>query len=96
MLREHEEGRALIAAMQQGADRVASARAYVELLRAHISKENNVLFELADAVLAETTKAALAQKFAAVAADLGRDASLPHAAAEVLALEQALAALPRA
>jgi hemerythrin-like domain-containing protein len=96
MLHEHREGRALIAAMERGPDRAASARAYVALLRAHISKENNVLFELADAVLVETTKAALAQKFAAVTDDLGRDASLTAAAAEVLALEHALAVLPRA
>lgn len=96
MLREHTEGRALIAAMQEGPDRAASARAYVGLLRAHISKENNVLFELADAVLGENTRASLARRFDAVAAELGRDASLTDAAAELSRIEAALGALQRA
>ncbi len=55
MLEEHERGRALVRAMSvsTGAARAAAAREYVALLRAHIDKENEVLFPLADAVLAD-------------------------------------------
>ena len=59
MLAEHEDGRALIAQMRRAAagggdparDFVAHARAYVGLLRAHIGKENDVLFPMADGML---------------------------------------------
>lgn len=37
---------------------------YIELLRAHISKENNVLFRMADSVLSETDNQTLLEKFA--------------------------------
>ena len=50
MLDEHAQGRALIAAIADrvGPGRVAAARDYVDLLRAHIDKENDVLFPLDD------------------------------------------------
>jgi hemerythrin-like domain-containing protein len=90
MLREHTEGRALIAAMETGPDRAASARAYVGLLRAHIDKENGVLFPLADTVLGDDTRVALARDFAEVADRLGREASLAEAAADLASLEARL------
>jgi len=50
MLQEHEEGRARVRAMGHDDDRqVAEAiRGYTTLLRAHIDKENEVLFPLAE------------------------------------------------
>ena len=68
MLREHEEGRALVRAMAQGEDRqVAEAiRGYVALLRAHIEKENGVLFPMAEQLLPETEQRGLLHAFEAV------------------------------
>lgn len=57
MMSEHEQGRAHIRAMSEAIDageiaRFAQhAREYVELLRQHIFKEDNVLFRMADAAL---------------------------------------------
>ena len=53
MLHEHQQGRALIAALREAAhppDAVfaQAARAYAGLLRQHIEKENHILFRLAD------------------------------------------------
>lgn len=68
MLHEHEEGRALLRAMAQGDDRrTAEAIArYAALLRAHIDKENGVLFPLAERVLPEEEQRGLAHAFEAV------------------------------
>jgi hemerythrin-like domain-containing protein len=65
MLREHEEGRALVRAMEEGrGPEVARAiRGYVILLRAHIDKENNVLLPLAEQVLPEEEQHALLRAF---------------------------------
>lgn len=75
MLHEHEEGRALIREMAEsgrayqsdaeGAGRrwTKAARAYAKLLREHISKENNVLFVLAERVLTQGELEQLAVSF---------------------------------
>lgn len=62
MLDEHAQGRGLISALREAAPRAsgipdararfaAAARAYAELLSAHIDKENHVLFPMADQVI---------------------------------------------
>jgi hemerythrin-like domain-containing protein len=61
MLAEHDEGRALLraladtAALGEGeaarANFAGAARAYTSLLRAHIQKENEILFRMAERVL---------------------------------------------
>jgi hemerythrin-like domain-containing protein len=96
MLAEHVEGRTLIQAMRTDdtAGRAEAARRYVRLLRDHIDKENDVLFPLADAVLAERAQQALARAFASVEAEQGRDASIAHAEAEVDRLRAALSRPP--
>lgn len=68
MLHEHETGRGLLRVMAEGADReVAEAiRAYGSLLRAHISKENEILFPIAEQVLAEEEQRAIVQAFDAL------------------------------
>jgi hemerythrin-like domain-containing protein len=83
MLEEHTQGRTLLGAMADasGAGRVPPARGYVELLRAHIDKENAFVFPLGEAVLDEFTQAALAREFTDLNDRLGREASLEYAAA---------------
>jgi len=65
MLAEHEQGRQLVRRISEAADRyeagqgkaaevVGLVREYVALLRAHIAKENQVLFPLGEAVLADS------------------------------------------
>jgi hemerythrin-like domain-containing protein len=75
MLYEHEEGRALIRGMAEaaeaygGGDAAAArrwaraARGYVDLLRDHIAKENNVLFVMAENLLTPAEQADLASAF---------------------------------
>lgn len=75
MLFEHEEGRRFTAAMRAGAERLKSgdasardevvrnARGYVELLRDHIAKENNVLFPMADQVIRGGAAAKMTESF---------------------------------
>jgi len=75
MLAEHEEGRkhvraiaeALPAASADEAAAIATVQDeladYIELLRAHIDKENSVLFVMADRVLSAEDQVALAEAF---------------------------------
>ena len=74
MLQEHCTGRALIehmkrAASAQGADPNAprkfaeAARGYVELMTAHIQKENNVLFRIAESLLDQRSIESLQNEF---------------------------------
>jgi hemerythrin-like domain-containing protein len=81
MLQEHEGGRervrrleaALDAAAAGDADAVArvaeNLSAYAALLRAHIAKENNVLFPLADRLLTDDDQRDLDAAFELVEAD---------------------------
>ena len=76
MLMEHEEGRGYVRLMAaalvlaeedpQGAERslVDNARAYLRLLRQHIRKEEEVLFEMADEVLTREEQNKLLCEFA--------------------------------
>jgi len=69
MLSEHVQGRELIAAMSaalEGGDLPAyqqAAAAYAALLRSHIQKENQVLFVMADKILAEAAQEILFDRF---------------------------------
>ncbi|MEN6545019.1 MAG: hemerythrin domain-containing protein [Armatimonadia bacterium] len=72
MLDEHEEGRghvrAIAAALEQAEEDNEDAiaehlAAFVDLLRAHIGKENNVLFPLADQLLGESDQQFLTAEF---------------------------------
>jgi hemerythrin-like domain-containing protein len=92
MLEEHRQGRALIAAIEAGAGaaRVAAARQYVALLRAHIDKENEILFPLADAVLEPQAVDAIRREFEAVEIEQGAVATIPHAETGLARLVAAL------
>jgi hemerythrin-like domain-containing protein len=81
MLMEHDAGRGHVRAMSEGLDRLRrgeagavaaireSAGAYRDLLRAHIHKENNVLFPMADRLVPEDVAAALAEQFEEIERD---------------------------
>ena len=85
MLEEHVEGRRLVQAIasETGAGRVRACRAYVALLRAHIDKENEIVFPLADAVLDVTAVQGLRREFDAVEAEQGSAATIAGAEAEL-------------
>ena len=75
MLSDHEAGRSLIRTIAEHLDAAAgadvdaqrvvrhAATTYVELLRQHIQKEDNVLFVMADQVLGTTEQAAMLTAF---------------------------------
>ena len=75
MLAEHEQGRAFVRAMRAGAEKwqagdesgrkadVEAARGYVELLHAHIYKEENILFPLADRAIPLDIQQQVAEDF---------------------------------
>jgi len=75
MLADHEEGRRLTRGMRAEAEKVAAgettardqvvenALGYVALLRAHIWKEDNILFPMADRVILAAGQARLAADF---------------------------------
>lgn len=95
MLAEHQEGRndikaldtAITALEQDAPDALPrfsqAARAYVSLLRAHITKENDVLFPLASRLLSPTEEATLFEDFERVEKEeMGEDV---HAEYEAIA-----------
>jgi len=64
---EHEEFRALLARLQglvgsDLAEQAACARELMELLRAHIAKEDGVLFPMAERLLSPTEREQLASR----------------------------------
>ena len=85
MLEEHERGRALVRALRVAApaERSGLARDYARLLRAHIAKENDILFDLADALLEPGAVETLVRAYAEADAAQG-DALAPEAAAATL------------
>jgi len=81
MLHEHGEGRELIRNMGEASEAVTSGRrdgcsrwadaalSYTALLRAHIAKENDVLFVMADRLLSGPEQAGLLEAFEKVEID---------------------------
>lgn len=74
MLSEHDTGRAFIRGLAEGAagigrdpaaaqQIVQNGRGYIRLLRAHIDKENTILFPMADSVLSPQDQAHLEKEF---------------------------------
>ena len=75
MLKEHQQGRDLVAKMNVAlaryseghreavSDLIQHARAYIVLLNQHIDKENNVLFPMADRHLARAKQVELGEGF---------------------------------
>jgi hemerythrin-like domain-containing protein len=81
MLIEHEQGRARVKEMAAVSEEIANgntaaavrwvpaARGYSDLLRAHIQKENNVLFVMAERILSDDEQAELSRGFEKVEID---------------------------
>ena len=94
MLQEHDEGRRLLTVMDAsaGAARRDACRAYLALLRAHIEKENEILFRLAEALLDEQAMQALHREFVVVEAELSATATVAAAEAALGRLAAALGA----
>lgn len=69
MLEEHEIGRSFVKGLEEAVKRndneaiVKNARGYVELLRQHIPKENDILYPIADEVIDEKENEELVEKF---------------------------------
>ena len=82
MLREHEQGRAFVKGMAETVEAASNGEAaalkafsvnalgYVELLRAHIHKEDNILFPMADRVLSGNDQKQLLEAFERVESEL--------------------------
>jgi hemerythrin-like domain-containing protein len=94
MLEEHVEGRWLATAVGTSSSpaRLHACRAYVALLRAHIEKENDIVFPLAEAVLDAPAIRGLRGEFDAVEAELGTTATIAGAEAALGRLAAALEA----
>ena len=86
MLMEHEEGRNFVKGMAENIALYKSGKkevlktvyqnmnSYIDLLRNHISKENNVLFRMADQVLSDNEQNQLLDQFGiAETANIGQD-----------------------
>lgn len=81
MLREHQEGRQKVKAIAEALPQVAKGKssavtlvkenllAYIDLLKAHINKEDNILYPLGDKVLTAEDQRALIKAFEEVEAD---------------------------
>ena len=81
MLHEHEEGRRHVRGMDQAASAIAAgnsaatadfvfhARAFTQLLREHILKEDHCLFQMTDRALSEQDQSRLLESFAQVEHD---------------------------
>jgi len=75
MLTEHDQGRSFIRSMREAANRyaqediaarpqlISAVRGYVNLLRSHIYKEDNILFPMANAALPAAEEARLTTAF---------------------------------
>ena len=80
MLMEHDQGRAYVRAMEGAAQEALAGKpgqetviaenalAYAELLRGHISKENEILYPLAERVIPDTMRDAIIEGYAAAGA----------------------------
>lgn len=81
MLTEHDLGRSFVRQMAQSLEAAAAgdapallvfvdnARNYIQLLRAHIQKEDRILFPMADRILSEDDQKTLLGEFARVESD---------------------------
>ena len=75
MLMEHDQGRAFVRGMELAASKalhgeaeqvaalVSNARGYLELLREHISKEDEILYPLAERLIPEAKRGAIVQGY---------------------------------
>lgn len=104
MLVEHDQGRFFNRSMREAAERLAAGQAdaaadvtrnalgFVGLLRDHIGKEDNILFQMADNFLGPPVQEAMSGQFDQVEAEEGRSGNHARFMALAGALEQEAAA----
>ncbi|MEK7142794.1 MAG: hemerythrin domain-containing protein [Patescibacteria group bacterium] len=67
MIKEHDMGREFVRGMSENISNpekfIGNARGYIELLRQHIEKENNILYEMADMHISQTKNNELLKEF---------------------------------
>ncbi len=69
MLFEHDEGRKSVKMMESGLNEknknklIEGAKKYIQLIREHIFKEDNILYPMTDDVLSNSTKEKMLKKF---------------------------------
>ena len=67
MLTEHDTGRGYVKGMSENISNpekfIGEARGYIELLRQHIEKENNILYQMADTNISQTKDSELLKEF---------------------------------
>src|SRR3989338_1018521 len=69
MLVEHDEGRRNVKVMESGLNEknksklIEGAKGYIQLIREHIFKEDNILYPMADNALSDSTKNKMLRKF---------------------------------
>jgi len=93
MRAEHVEGRALVGAMERAVESgdasgfVGAARSFSRLLRAHIAKEDECLFPMADQALGSSEQAELMRRFEETESDptVGGDRERLERLADLLA-----------
>jgi hemerythrin-like domain-containing protein len=78
MLTEHDMGRNFVKGVVDGINKnnkktiVENSLAYIQLLRDHIEKENNILFQMADSILTENDNEKLLKEFEKVEKKMGK------------------------
>jgi len=99
MLQEHVQGRNFVKMMSEGIERYKQGddsaippiyramQGYIDLLRAHIGKENNVLFRMADRVLSAAEQEHLLAEFAALETGNYGQGKLQHFITDIEGLE---------
>jgi len=99
MLHDHEQGRKYVRGMMEEIANFKNGdvsaltelyeymQGYIDLLRAHIDKENNVLFRMADRALSTEEQQALLSEFAALETLDGRSGRLEHFITDIEGLE---------
>ena len=69
MLFEHDEGRKSVKMIESGMNEknknklIKGAKNYIQLIREHISKEDNILYPMADETLSEKVQKTMLEKF---------------------------------
>lgn len=77
MLYEHEQGRGFVKGMEEALKKndkekiIENTRGYIQLLRDHIFKEDNILYPMADQALSEKTQKLILKKFEEAEKKLG-------------------------
>jgi len=100
MLHEHDLGRTFVKGMVENLEQFKKGRktsisliyknmkAYIELLRGHISKENNVLFKMADKALTEQDQLILLEQYKQIEKSDMKGSSLQYFINQINALAE--------